>query len=320
MTKPLVATLALLLVEDEILALDAPVDRWLPELADRRVVRRLDSPPDDTVPAARPITVDDVLSMRMGFGFVFDGDCPTLGLAAAAGLGIGPPEPANPVKPDEWIARFAELPLLHQPGADWMYDLAYGVLGVLIRRAAGRPLDDLLRERVLEPLGMHDTGFVARDRLVPCYTLDDHGDRVLLDGVDDSRWAHRPAFPDPRGGMVSTAADYLRFARMLLGGGPPLLRPASIDVMTSNRLGPELGTSASARVFLSGGGWGYGVEVVTPAHGARITRYGWGGGLGTTWYSFPDRDLAVVLLTQRLPPAEALIDSFWRTIHEMIGA
>lgn len=320
MTKPLVAVLALSLVEDGVLALDAPVDRWLPELADRQVVRRLDSPPEDTVPAERPITVDDVLTMRMGFGFVLDGDCPVLGLAARAGLGIGPPEPANPLTPDEWITRFARLPLLHQPGADWMYDLSYGVLGVLIARATGRPLDELLHERVLDPLGMRDTGFVARERLVPCYTLDDDGNRVLLDGVDDSRWAHRPAFPDPRGGLVSTAADYLRFTRMLLGHGPTLLRPASIAAMTSDRLGPERDTSASARVFLSGGGWGYGVEVITPTHGARVTRYGWGGGLGTTWYSFPDRDLAVVLLTQRLPPAEPLIAAFWDAVHQMIGA
>jgi CubicO group peptidase (beta-lactamase class C family) len=328
MTKPLVAALAMMLVEDGVLAVGDPVQRWLPELADRRVLRRLAGPPTDTVPADRPITVDDVLTMRMGFGFVLDSPCPTVDLAAAAGLGIGPPDPGVPLTPDEWLARFAELPLLHQPGTDWRYDLSYGVLGVLLARAADRPLDDLLHERLLAPLGMADTGFVvpAADRLVPCYTDDGTG-LTLFDPAVGSRWADRPAFPDPRGGLVSTAADYLRFARLLLTGGGTedgtrLLGAGSVAAMTTDRLGPERAGSTSAAVFLSGGGWGYGVEVVTPEHGtgARIPRYGWGGGLGTTWYSFPEPGVAAVLLTQCLPPPEPLVDAFWTTLHAMIGA
>jgi CubicO group peptidase (beta-lactamase class C family) len=246
--------------------------------------------------------------MRMGFGFVFDEPCPTLELAAAAGLGIGPPDPANPLTPDEWIARFAELPLLRQPGADWMYDLAYGVLGVLIARAAGRPLDDLLYERLLAPLGMTDTGFTAVDpaRLIPCYT----NEGAVFDPVANSRWTNRPAFPDPRGGLVSTARDYLRFADMLLLGGVTddatrLLNASSVTAMTTDRL-----AKPADSVFLTAGAWGYGVEIV-PAE----ARYGWGGGLGTTWYSYPDRDLAVVLLTQCLPPPEPLVNAFWSTLH-----
>jgi CubicO group peptidase (beta-lactamase class C family) len=308
MTKPLVAALALMLVEDGVFRLEDPVERWLPELADRRVLRSLGG--TDTVPAERLITVDDVLTMRMGFGFVFGEPCPTLELAARAGLGIGPPDPANPLTPDEWIARFGELPLLRQPGADWMYDLAYGVLGVLIARATGRALDDLLRERLLAPLGMIDTGFTADlMRLIPCYT----NEGTVFDPVEGSRWAHRPAFPDPRGGLVSTARDYLRFANMLLLGGVAedatrLLNGSSVTAMTTNRLAVR-----SDSVFLTAGAWGYGLEVV-PGEG----RYGWGGGLGTTWYSYPGRDLAVVLLTQCVPPAEPLVDAFWSTLHSTL--
>lgn len=320
MTKPLVAVLALMLVEDGLVSLDSPIEEWLPELAGQRVVRRLDSPVDDTVPADRPTTLDDLLTMRLGFGFVFGQDCPVLELATAADLGIGPPMPSNSITPDEWVGRFGELPLLRQPGSDWMYDLAYGVLGVLIGRVAGRPLDELLTERVLTPLGMHDTGFAvppgARGRLVPCYTVDEHDALTLLDGVDDSHWLQLPAFPDPRGGLVSTATDYLRFARMLLAGGVTddgtrLLTTESVEAMTTDRLGPERETSASAQIFLSGGGWGYGVEVVAD-------RYGWGGGLGTTWYSYPDRDLAAVLLTQCLPPREPLINAFWAAFQDHV--
>jgi CubicO group peptidase (beta-lactamase class C family) len=330
LTKPLVAAVTLMLVEDGVTALTAPIDEWLPELADRRVVRALDGPIGDTVAARRPITVQDLLTMRMGFGFSFDSACPVLDAAVEADLGIGPPDPSVALTPDEWITRFAALPLMHQPGADWMYEFSFGVLGVLLARISGRPLDVLLRERLLDPLGMTDTGFTvaasARDRLVPCYTPGAAGLEVF-DGVTDSRWLARPAFPDARGGLVSTARDYLRFARLLLNNGvhegTRLLSAASVTAMTTDQLGAQRATSASARIFLdSGGGWGYGVEVVTPelVPGTGSPRYGWGGGLGATWYSFPDRDTAAMLLTQRLPPPQQLVDGFFTTLRSMINA
>ncbi|GAA2143303.1 serine hydrolase [Kitasatospora kazusensis] len=330
LTKPLAAALTLVLAEDGTLALDAPIERWLPELGGRRVLRRLDGPVDDTVPAGRPITVDDLLTMRMGFGFVFDRPCPVADRAAAAGLGLGPPDPSVPIGPDEWVARFAELPLMHQPGADWRYEFGFGVLGVLLARAGGRPLDRLLGERLLGPLGMGDTGFQvpagARSRLVPCYTAGADG-LAVFDSAQDSRWNHRPAFPDARGGLVSTASDYLRFARMLLGGGGldgvRVLSPEAVALMTGDRLGAERAGSESAEAFLEdGAGWGYGVEVLAPGgrSGAGTARYGWGGGLGTTWYSYPELDTAAVLLTQCLPPPEPLVTAFWSALTAMIGA
>lgn len=219
-TKPLVAALALALADDGVLALEDPVEHFVPELRGRRVLRRLDGPLDDTLPAEHAPTVEDLLTMRLGFGFVFEQDCPAVAAAADAGLGIGPPDPSVQLSPEEWIARFAELPLLEQPGTVWRYDLAFAVLGVVLARAAGRPLEELLRQRLLDPLGMVDTSFVAPPgRLPACYAVDQQG-LVLFDNAGgDSRWTTAPPFPDARGGLASSATDLLRFASALLNGG-----------------------------------------------------------------------------------------------------
>ena len=319
-TKPLVAALALVLAERGTLALEDPVERHVPELAGRRVLRRIDGPLDDTVPAVRPPTVDDLLTMRLGFGFAFEADSPAVRAAAQAGLGMGPPDPSSPLTADAWVARFAELPLLEQPGTAWRYEMAYAVLGVVLARAAGRPLDALLQEELLGPLGMADTAFVApAGRLAPCFARGDAG-LTLFDDDAGSRWAAPPAFPDARGGLVSTAGDLLRFAAALLDGGGGVLREASVALMTSDRLTPAQRQGPSARAFLREGGWGYGVQVVTADHGppARPARYGWAGGLGTLWWSWPEHRVSAVLLTQVLPPSGALFDTFTRSMERAL--
>lgn len=311
-TKPLAAALALALVEEGTLALTDPVERFLPELAGRRVLRRIDADLDDTVPAQRPVTVDDLLTMRMGFGFAFEADCPAVRAAAEAGLGLGPPDPSNPLCPDDWIARFAKLPLLEQPGTVWRYELAYAVLGVVLARAAGRPLDVLLDEKLLRPLGMLDTGFVApAGRLPPCHARHPTG-LAVFDDATGSRWASAPRFPDARNGLVSTASDLLRFAGALLDGGAGVISPQSVERMTTDHLTPAQRHGPSAQTFLDGGGWGYGVQVLTPDRHPTLglTRYGWGGGLGTLWSSWPARRASAVLLTQVLPPSGALVETF----------
>ena len=320
-TKPMAAALTLVLAEDGVLALDDPVERFVPELAGHRVLRRLDASLEDTVPAERPATVEDLLTMRLGFGFVFEGDCPVLGLAAEAQLGIGPPDPSVPLTPDTWIARFAELPLLEQPGTVWRYDLAYGVLGVVLARAGGRPLEELLRERVLDPLGMAETDFVAPPgRLPPCYAIGESG-LVMFDDASNSRWATAPSFPDARGGLVSTAADLLRFASALLNGGNGVLTADAVTAMTTDHLTPQQRRSPSALAFLGGSGWGYGVQVLTAENDAsvRMPRYGWGGGLGTLWFSWPDQRTAAVLLTQVLPPSQELITAFTSSVETVLS-
>jgi CubicO group peptidase (beta-lactamase class C family) len=328
-TKPLVAALALCLAADGVLALDEPVDRLLPELAGHRVLRRLDAPPEpatgvparvDTDPADRAPTARDLLTMRMGFGFVVpeEGPCPTLERAVALGLGFGPPDPHGPPPPDVWLARLATLPFLDQPGRAWRYELSFAVLGVLLARAAGRPLGDVLATRLLGQLGMDATGFVADPaRLVPAFAArGDGGGLVPFDGVADSRWLAAPAFPDARGGLAGTAEDLLRFAGMLLDGGGGLLAADTVTAMTTDALTPDQRRAPAATAFLDGGGWGLGVGVGTTAAGPR---YGWAGGLGTLWYSWPDHDLAAVLLTQVLPPSARVFEAFARTVQETLG-
>jgi CubicO group peptidase (beta-lactamase class C family) len=141
-TKPMLAALTLLLAQDGVLGLADPVDRFLPELADRRVLQRVDSPLDDTEPATRPPTIEDLLTMRFGFGWMFESDCPAVDRATELELGFGPPDPQGLPPAEDWIARFAQLPLLEEPGSVWRYELAFAVLGVLVVRAARRPLDE----------------------------------------------------------------------------------------------------------------------------------------------------------------------------------
>ena len=176
-TKPVTGVAALALASEGLLRLDDPVDGLLPELADRRVLRRLDGPLADTVPARRPITVRDLLTFTFGFGFaveMFSTAEPWPVVAAAAALHlstIGPPDPAEQPGPDTWIAGLGSLPLLAQPGERWFYNTGASVLGVLLARAAGVSFPEVLRTRVFEPLGMRDSGFwTARpDRLATAY-------------------------------------------------------------------------------------------------------------------------------------------------------
>ena len=226
MTKPITAAAAMILVEECRLRLDEPVDRLLPELAGRRVLKRLDGPLDDTVPAKRPITVRDLLTFRLGFGIVMapPGTYPIQRAASELDLGQGPPQPQTPPAPDEWIRRFGTLPLMHQPGERWMYNTGSDVLGVLIARASGQPFETFLRERIFEPLGMNDTGFsvpaAKLDRLATSYwTNSETGALEVYDKAEGGQWSRPPAFPSGGGGLVSTVDDYLAFARMLLNNG-----------------------------------------------------------------------------------------------------
>ena len=308
-TKPVIGVLAMLLVEDGVVRLDDPVDELLPELADRRVLRAVGAPLDDTVPADRPITLEDLLSLRFGFGFSpelpFTGGTPIQEAEAALELKtLGPPWPPAAIDNDEWMRRLGTLPLLAQPGTTWMYNTGIHVAGVLIERAGGVGLEELLRERLLGPLGMVDTGFsVPADqlhRLTTQYRADPAagGAQVLDRGDATSWWAVPPAKPDASGGLVSTLDDLWAFGRMMaLGGrhdGQPLLSPDAHALLTTNRL-TEAQRRASAVFLGDGGGWGLGMG--TPVDGAGS--YGWEGGTGTSWRVAPRSGTTVVILTQR---------------------
>jgi CubicO group peptidase (beta-lactamase class C family) len=198
MTKPITAVATMILLEECSLRLDEPVDRLLPELADRRVVRRIDGPVDDTVPARRPITVRDLLTFRMGFGGYF-GPCPVNEAAAPLQLSVGPPQPSLPPEPNEWMRRFSTLPLMCQPGERWLYHTGADVLGVLIARASGQPFETLLRERIFEPLGMKDTAFCVPaaliDRFATSYLTDPEIGALQVYDEPSGQWSTPPAFP-----------------------------------------------------------------------------------------------------------------------------
>jgi CubicO group peptidase (beta-lactamase class C family) len=303
MTKPITAVATLILLEECIVRLDEPVDRLLPERAARRVVRRIDGPVDDTVPAKRPITVRDLLTFRMGFGGYF-GPCPVNDAAAPLQLSAGPPQPSLPPEPGEWMRRFATLPLMFQPGERWLYHTGADVLGVLIARAAGQPFEAFLRDRIFNPLGMTDTSFwvpaTKVDRFATSYTTDPKTAALHLYDAPTGQWSAPPAFPSGGAGLVSTAEDFLAFAEMLLRGGAPILSRPSVETMTSDHLTPE--QKARGGFFpddFDARGWGFGVGVVTrrdhPA--APVGQYGWDGGLGTIWRNDPREGLVTILLT-----------------------
>ena len=301
-TKPVTAAVVLSLVEDGLLGLEEPVDRLLPELADRRVLRRPDGPLTDTIRAERAVTTRDLLTFTWGFGmqgamFTAPEPWPIVSAVAERELGsFGPPQPDTTPEPDTFMARLSELPLLAQPGERWLYSAGSQVLGVLAARAAGAPFEDVMRERVLAPLGMDDTAFYASDtsRLATAYERRD-GELAVSD-PPDGQWSRPPRFPDGAGGLVSTAEDLLRFGRMLLlPGGNPVLTAGTVAEMTSDQLTPaQLARVWPGFSFLGDRGWGYGVSV---------TEWGYSleGGSGTAWANVPDRDLTVVVLTQREP-------------------
>lgn len=333
MTKPITAAAAMILVEECKLRLDEPVDRLLPELAGRKVLKRIEGPLDDTVPANRPISVRDLLTFRMGMGLILapPGTYPIQKAMAEAGLAPGayPPQ----FGPDEYMKRLGGLPLVHQPGERWMYGTGSTVLGVLIARASGQPLDTFFHERIFEPLGMKDTAFslptAKLDRLAACYQANPQtGTLDLMDGARDSRWGHSPSFLSGGGGLVSTVDDYLAFGQMMLNkgkrGNERILSRPSVELMTSDHITPE---QKAASPFFPGfwdsHGWGFGLSVVTRRDNVASNpgRFGWYGGFGTSGYSDPNEDMVALLMTQRVldPVANNINADFWTSVYQALG-
>src|SRR6266702_5708055 len=315
-TKPITAAVTLAVASEGLIGLDEPVDRLLPELAGRRVLRAMDGPLDDTVPAARAITTRDLLTFTFGFGMVgemFASAQPWPVVAATHELRlatIGPPDPPVPPDPDTWIAALGSLPLLAQPGQRWMYNAGAQVLGVLVARAAGQPFSEVLRTRIFEPLGMRDTGFWAADiqRLATAYQPTPGG-LVVLD-EPGGMWSRPPDFGDGAAGLVSTADDLLAFARMLLRGGTGVLSADAVRAMTTDQLTPEQKARGGLGPdFFDGQSWGFCQAV------RDCGAFGWDGGLGTSWLVDPSRDLTIIVLTQRmwetsqLPPVHTEIQA-----------
>ena len=340
-TKPVAAAATVALLDDCRLRLDDPVDAWLPELADRKVLKRPDSPLDDTVPARRPITVRDLLTSTCGLGL----DMTAMGSPMMSALFERKVYGENgwllpAVEPDEWMRRLGALPLMHHPGERWLYNVSDDLLGVLVARVAGQPFEAFLRARIFDPLGMKDTGFHVPadkiDRLPPLYAPDPQtGEFKVEDPAEGGHHSKPPAFPSGGGGLDSTADDYHAYFRMLLNhgmhGSERVLSRAAVELMTTNRLTPEQTTARTAMardlVHLSygqgqHGGWGFGMAVRTyRGDYAPVGQFGWDGGAGTSTYADPENGLVGILLTQTgmsTPDSAHAIHDFWTTLYQAI--
>ena len=306
MTKPVTVAAAMSLVEEGKLALSDPVTRWLPELADVRVLVDPTGPLDRTVAAQRPITIDDLMTHRSGLAYVFS----VLGpLSRAYGqLSLRQDQ-------DHWLAEVAALPLVHQPGERLTYSHATEVLGIALSRIEGKPLHAVLSERIFEPLGMPDTGFFIspdkRGRTATMYRLDEQSG--LRDDAMGPIPVTEPRFCQGGAGLVSTVDDYLRFVRMLLGGGEVdgvrVLSEESVRLMRTDRLTEE----QKRQPFLGmpywiGRGFGLNLSVITdPAKSAPLFgpgglgTFSWPGAYGTWWQADPANDLILIYKIQNYP-------------------
>jgi CubicO group peptidase (beta-lactamase class C family) len=336
LSKPIIAAATMILVEDGKLRLDESVDHLLPELAHRRVLQRLDGPLDETVPAKRAITTRDLLTFTWGFGILHadPNSIPVLKAANDVHIGMGPPHPDDFPVPDEWVRRLGTLPLMRQPGDMWIYNTAADVLSVLIGRATGQALEQFLRERIFDPLGMKDTGFSVPadkiDRFTTAYSPNlQTGKLDLYDSAVGGQWSHPPRFCSGAGGLVSTMDDYLAFSEMMrnngLSGSKRIISSASVQAMTRDQLTPaQKSVSGLTPGYFGSHGWGFGISVVTYRSDSpfSVGTFGWDGGLGTSWRYDPEEDLTCILMAQRAwtspAPPKVCLD-FWAAAYESIG-
>ncbi|MFZ1285621.1 MAG: serine hydrolase domain-containing protein [Candidatus Phosphoribacter sp.] len=299
MTKPVIAAATLQLVQAGRLALQDSVTQWLPELASRRVLTSPGASIDDTVPAERDITVRDLLTNASGYGAQIE---PTPLQAAMIANGTEAGAEALALAPTQWLERLADLPLAFQPGHGWRYHHSFGILGILLQRVVDRPLQEHLTETLFAPLGMHDTGYVVptadRGRLAAGYRLEEHG--LVETEPAGAGFYVDPPFDVCHGELVSTLADFHRFARCLQDGGRWQGRHLlSSDLVAQMRRDQVPQASKTPESFFPGfwadSGWGYGGAV--DIAGAHTGRFGWSGGQGTHFYLDPDGTIGI-LLTQ----------------------
>ncbi len=299
-TKPITAAATLAVIEEGRIGLDEPVERLLPELADRRVLVRPDGPLEETVPAERAITTRDLLTFTFGFGMateMYMASTPWPIVAAERDrklATISPPDRKIQPDADTWIAQLGTLPLIAQPGERWLYNTGASVLGVLVSRATGESFGEVLRTRVFEPLGMRDTGFWTShtDRLATAYGATPDG--LIVFDEPGGAWSRPPAFEDGAAGLLSTVDDLHSFARMLVRGGDPVLSAECARQMTSDQLTDAVKARGGLGPdFFKGRSWSFCQAVY---HGGA---FGWDGGFGSSWLVDPAHDLTVIVLTQR---------------------
>ena len=311
MTKPITSIAALMLMEEGKLKLDDPITKWMPEFKDMKVLKSATGPLDETYPAPRDITVNDLMTHRSGLAYGFTSVGP---IAHAHEEVLGSPLLVLHSS-DEWLKRLASLPLSYPPGERFHYSHATDVLGFLVGRVAGVPYRDFIMERILQPLGMNDTDFWCppekRDRMAKLYRID-----PATDQMQDISFPHTdaaPVFCAGGGGLISTADDYLKFARMMLAGGEldgvRYVKRETLDLMLTNQLTPEQRAIPFMGIpFWLGQGFGLGASVITdPEKQAWMGAgsegsFGWPGAFGTWWQADPVEDMVMIYLIQNSMP------------------
>jgi CubicO group peptidase (beta-lactamase class C family) len=318
MTKPVTSTAALMLLEEGRFALDDPITHWAPEFAQMRVLRSPDASLGETDPAERAITFADLLTHRSG---VTDGDFHRGAIARAYRDALGGAIDSA-VEPDQWIERLAALPLIDQPGRAFHYGRSTDLLGLLIARIADAPLQDVLKRRIFDPLGMTDTGFTvgkgAHARRAGLYGFDQAGRLIALrtapGGHTLPERPHDMTYVSGGQGLWSTLDDYLAFARMFVGAGAVdgvrLLRPDTLAMMTANRLTGQQRATAKLLglpLFAAGHGFGLGVAVVMEPDQADPIRcgggagaVGWPGAYGGWWQADPNDGSVLIFLAHSM--------------------
>jgi CubicO group peptidase (beta-lactamase class C family) len=304
MTKPITAVAAMMLIEEGKLRLDEPVDRLLPELANRKILIDPSGPLTNVRPSPRPITVRDLLTYRMGIGVIG-----YAGISDSSPIAKAFADTTTPgITADEYMARLGGLPLVYAPGERFMYNTPSSVLGVLVSRASGMPFDRFLETRIFRPLEMKDTGFYVpaekRSRVATVYSP---GRRGTLVPTERQAPSAPPAFPSAAGGLYSTADDYMMFARMMLNKGKLgnvriLSRPA-VEMMTRDYLTEEAPQSFFIyKDFFAEAGFGYGLQVQTrqTGYGPSPGSYSWQGATGVAWTADPKEQMIYVRLIQRM--------------------
>ena len=316
MTKPITSVAALMLVEEGRIALIDSIARYAPEFSHMRVLRSPNGPLDETDPAERPITFEDLLTHRAGFTY---GDFHRGPIAQAYRDALGGDIDSD-VAPDEWIARLARLPLIGQPGSAMYYGCSTDLLGLLIARIEGAPLGEVLKRRIFDPLGMKDTSFLVprekRARRAAAYGFDEEGrltKRVTRSGVFVSERPDDMAYESGGAGLWSTLDDYLNFARLFLGDGKVdgvrLLRPETLAAMMTNQLTDSQRANSillGQKPFAVGRGFGLGVSVVLETDKADFMRRGsagtvsWPGAFGGWWQADPKDGSVLIFLAHNM--------------------
>jgi CubicO group peptidase (beta-lactamase class C family) len=314
MTKPVTSVAALMLMEEGKFRLDDPITKWAPEFANMRVLKQADGPLDQTTPAPRAITMDDLFTHRSGLAYGFS----SMGPVAHEYQRVLGDVLNSDMSADDWMKALSTLPLLYAPGERFHYSHSTDVLGYIVGRIAGMPFRDFLVQRLFKPLGMPDTDFFVpgdkRKRAAVVYRQDQATGK--LNPVPFKQYNSPPAFTGGGGGLISTLDDYLQFARMLLNkgehNGKRYLKAETVQLMCTNRLTAEQRAIPflGAIPMWAGMGFGLGVSVIDKPDQlgflgmGGVGSFGWPGAFGTWWQADPANDMIMIYLIQNSMPLE----------------